>query len=153
LKKIKLNFYLSMYITYLTEEVSKIVSIKESVKNNEFLIYTKDTLKDFYYKYLISDKKMIKRRFQRRLGRKVNLKEPTKYNDKLQWLKLYWHDPLATKCADKYKVREYISETIGDKYLNELIGVYESVDEINIRELPKSFVLKGTHGSGYNIIC
>ena len=70
-----------------------------------------------------------------------------------QWLKLNWKDPLATKCADKYLVREIVKEKIGEEYLNDLIGVYDSVDEIDIDKLPSKFVLKGTHGSGFNIIC
>jgi TupA-like ATPgrasp len=116
-------------------------------------MFFESKLKEFYYKYLVTDEKIIKKRFKKRLGREVNLKNPVKYNDKLQWLKLYWRDPLATKCADKYEVREYVRQTIGEKYLNELYGVFESVDEINISRFPRSFVLKGTHGSGFNIIC
>src|SRR5699024_4291490 len=104
---------------------------------------------EIYYKYFISSEKIINKRFNQRLGRDVNLINPEKYNDKLQWLKLYWRDHLATKCADKYEVREFIKERIGDSYLNELLGVYETTEEINLDELPKSFVLKGTHGSGY----
>lgn len=115
--------------------------------------YIYGKIKQLYYKYFISDEKFIRRRFKKRLGREVDLKNPTKYNDKLQWLKLFWRDPLATKCADKYEVREYVKGKIGEKYLNELYGVYESVDEIDLNKLPKSFVLKGTHGSGFNIIC
>src|SRR5699024_128742 len=129
------------------------MNIYKKLKQSYSLIYLYDFFKEIYYKYFISDEKLIKKRFRKRLGREVNLKNPKKFNDKLQWLKLYWRDPLATKCADKYKVREYIKEKIGEKYLNELIAVYNSVDEIDIDKLPKSFVLKGTHGSGYNIIC
>lgn len=129
------------------------MNISSAVKNNEFLMAVNDKFKELFYKYLITDKMLIKLRFKHRLGRKLNLENPTKLNDKLQWLKLYWYDPLAAKCADKYEVREYIKNTIGSKYLNEIYGVYESVDDINIDELPKSFVLKGTHGSGFNIIC
>ena len=57
------------------------------------------------------------------------------------------------RCADRFEVRNYVKEKIGDQYLNELYGVYESVDGIDLSKLPKSFVLKGTHGSGFNIIC
>ena len=129
------------------------MSIKNSLRNIELLVYLKDKARQFYFKYFISDKNMINKSFKRRLGREVNLKNPKKYNDKLQWLKLYWHDPLATQCADKYEVRSFIKETIGEEYLNDLLGIYESVNEIDLDKLPKSFVLKGTHGSGYNIIC
>ncbi|MFD1362324.1 ATP-grasp fold amidoligase family protein [Lentibacillus salinarum] len=127
--------------------------IKKSIKNNDLIVLLVDKFKEFYLRYFISDEKLLNKRFKQRLGREVNLENPVKFNDKLQWLKLYWDDPLATKCADKYEVRGFIKETVGDKYLNELLGVYESVDEIGIDELPKSFVLKGTHGSGFNIVC
>lgn len=87
------------------------------------------------------------------MGSEVNFKNPKMFNGKLQWFKLNWYDPLATKCADKYEVRKFVADRIGEEYLNELYEVYESVDEIDIDKLPKPFVLKGTHGSGFNIIC
>lgn len=127
--------------------------IREKLKSNDSIVKFYDGVKSVYYKYLVSDEQLIRRKFKKRLGREVNLKNPVKYNDKLQWLKLNWYDPIATKCADKYEVREIIKEKVGEKYLNELIAVYESVDEIDIDKLPDKFVLKGTHGSGFNIIC
>ena len=111
-----------------------------------------DKCKELYYKSM-PDEYIIKKRFKKRLRRELQLGDPQGYNDKLQWLKLYWHDPVAIKCADKYEVRQYVADKIGNKYLNVLYGVYESVNEINLDELPKSFVLKATHGSGFNIIC
>ena len=128
-------------------------TIKKLIKNNSLLLNLYDGTRTYYEKMFVSDEKKLRKLFKKRLNRELNLENPVKYNDKIQWLKLYWRDPLATKCADKYKVREFISETIGDEYLNELIAVYDSVDEIDIQALPQSFVLKGTHGSGYNIIC
>ena len=127
--------------------------IKSFLKRCDFIIKTHDSIKEFYYRHVISDEELIRKKFKKRLGREVDLENPIKFNDKLQWLKLNWHDPVATKCADKYEVREIIKEKIGEEYLNELIGVYESVDEIDIDKLPDKFVLKGTHGSGFNIIC
>lgn len=127
--------------------------MRENLKNNENIVRTYDKFKEFYYRHVISDEELIRKRFKKRLGRVLDLENPIKYNDKLQWLKLNWHDPIATKCADKYEVREIIKEKIGEEYLNELIGVYESVDEIDIDKLPDKFVLKGTNGSGFNIIC
>lgn len=127
--------------------------IRENLKNNENIVRTYDKFKEFYYRHVISDEELIRKKFKKRLGREVDLENPIKFNDKLQWLKLYWHDPIATKCADKYEVREIIKEKIGEEYLNELIGVYGSVNEIDIDKLPDKFVLKGTHGSGFNIIC
>jgi hypothetical protein len=83
----------------------------------------------------------------------LNLKNPKNISDKLMWLKLYYKDPLIISCTDKYQVREYL-ENIGLSHiLNELYGVYNSVEEINFEELPNQFVLKATHGCGYNVIC
>lgn len=87
------------------------------------------------------------------MGVAINWDNPKTLNEKLQWLKIYWRDPLATVCADKYAVRDYVRDTIGEQYLNTLIGVYDTIDEIDINSLPDKFVLKATHGSSMNIIC
>lgn len=119
------------------------------LKKNERVVSIYDNLNMFYYKYLTSDEKIIRRRFKKKLGREVVLNNPILFNDKIQWLKLNWYDYKATQSADKYEVRKLIN----DEYLNELYAVYDSVEEIDISKLPTSFVLKGTHGSGFNIIC
>lgn len=127
--------------------------LRKIIKRNYVAVRIHDFLKLIYYKYLITDEKFIKKRFKRNIGRELNLENPEFFNDKLQWLKFNWYDGKAVQCTDKYEVRAYVKERIGEKYLNELYGVYESVDEIDFSELPNSFALKGTHGSGYNIIC
>lgn len=128
-------------------------TFKNVVKKSAILTETYYILERKYYQYFLSDKKLIKSRFKKRLDRRVDLNNPQKFNDKLQWLKLNWHDELATSCADKYDVRKIVGQRIGESYLNELIDVYESVEEIDLEKLPDQFVLKGTHGSGFNIIC
>lgn len=91
--------------------------------------------------------------FKRHAGYKLNLENPQTYNEKLQWLKLNWEDPLATICADKYSVREYV-ESKGLKHLlNDIYGVYEDVEDIEFDELPSKFVMKVTHGCGQNLVC
>lgn len=87
------------------------------------------------------------------LGRNANLRKPRDYNEKLQWLKLHYRNPLMPICADKYGVREYVKERIGAQYLNTIVGVYDRVDDIDFAILPNRFVLKATHGSSWNIIC
>ncbi|WP_339319209.1 ATP-grasp fold amidoligase family protein [Paenibacillus sp. FSL R10-2734] len=109
--------------------------------------------REMYLEHYLSDIKLIQKKYKRKLGRTLNISEPLLFNDKLQWLKLYWYNPLAKVCADKFEVRKYIKDTIGEKYLNEIYGVYESVEDINLDKLPDSFVLKATHGSGFNLIC
>jgi hypothetical protein len=89
------------------------------------------------------------------MGKPLNLKEPTDFNEKIMWLKLnsYYNNPLVTKCADKYAVREYINEKGFKEITNNLIDVYNSVEEIDWSKLPNKFVFKCNHGCGYNIIC
>ncbi|WP_275041295.1 ATP-grasp fold amidoligase family protein, partial [Brachyspira hyodysenteriae] len=82
----------------------------------------------------------MKEQFKNALGYELNLENPKTFNEKLQWLKLYYHDPLMTICADKYAVREYIKETIGEEYLIPLIGVWDRVEDIDFNSLPNQFV-------------
>jgi len=86
-------------------------------------------------------------------GKELDLDDPREFNEKLQWLKLYWQDPLMTVCADKYAVRDYVREKGCGDTLNELYGVYDGPVMIDWDELPERFVLKCTHGCGYNIFC
>jgi len=83
-----------------------------------------------------------------------NLKDPKTFNEKTTWLKLnnYNHNKLASKCADKYAVREYVAGGGMSKILNELYGVYDNFDEIDFDKLPNKFALKCVHGCAYNII-
>lgn len=102
---------------------------------------------------IFPDKVYISLLYRLRLGRKLNLKNPITFNEKLQWLKLYNRNPRYTDMVDKYAVREFIKDTIGEKYLVSLLGVYESTEEIDYSKLPNQFVLKPTHTSGNIIIC
>ena len=86
------------------------------------------------------------------MGQKLNLDHPRTYNEKLQWLKLYDSTPLKTRLADKYLVREWVKEKIGEEYLVPLLGVWDSFDEIDFDALPQRFVLKANHGCGWNLI-
>lgn len=85
-------------------------------------------------------------------GKELNLNEPKNYNEKMQWLKIFNATPIKTLLADKYLVREWIKEKIGEKYLIPLLGVYDTFEEINFDKLPNQFVIKCNHGSGWNII-
>lgn len=98
---------------------------------------------------------MTKLYYRVRAKKKLNLQTPTFFNEKLQWLKLYkyHHNPLITKCVDKYTVRDYVRNKGCEELLIPLIGVYDTVDEIDWRNLPKRFVLKCNHGCRMNIIC
>ena len=102
---------------------------------------------------LLPDIVKIRRQFRRELGAKIDLRHPVGFNEKIQWYKLYWRDPLMTICADKVKVRDYVAERIGPQILNELYGVYADPAEIDFDKLPSQFVFKANHSSGQNIFC
>ena len=102
---------------------------------------------------LISDEKAVKRYYKKKSGgRMVDLQNPKRFSEKLQWYKLYCRDPLMQICADKNAVRKYISEKGYSQLLNDQYGVYSNVKDINFDIFPNQFVLKAAHGSGWNII-
>lgn len=101
----------------------------------------------------MSDEAVTKWVFCSVFGYKLNLKNPQTFNEKLQWLKLYNHKPEYTTIVDKYKVREYIRQELGDEYLIPLLGVWDSVEEIDLDALPNRFVLKCNHDQGSVVIC
>ena len=85
-------------------------------------------------------------------GEHLDLENPKTFNEKIQWLKLYDSTPLKTRLADKYLVRDWVKEKIGEEYLIPLLGVWDKFDEIDFDKLPNQFVLKCNHGCGYNIV-
>ena len=101
----------------------------------------------------MNDKTFLSLIFRARMGRKLDFNNLKTYNEKLQWLKLNDRNPLYTKLVDKYEVKKYVSQVIGEKYLIKTLGIYNSFDEINFDELPNSFVIKCTHDSGGLVLC
>lgn len=99
-----------------------------------------------------TDEQAINRYYIDKSGRMPDLNHPKKFSEKLQWLKLHDRNPLKAQCSDKYLVREYVAKCGYEHLLNTLYEVYEHVNEINVDELPDKFVLKATHGSGWNLI-
>ena len=85
--------------------------------------------------------------------KRLNLRNPQSFNEKLQWLKLYDRKPLYTQMVDKYEAKSYVAEVIGQQYIIPTIGVWDNFDEIDFERLPNTFVLKCTHDSGGLIIC
>lgn len=101
----------------------------------------------------IPDKQMLELQYYIKHKRKLDLKHPQRYTEKLQWYKLYYRDAKMQQCADKYRVREYIESKGLGSILNELYAVYETPDEITLENLPEKFVMKSNNGSGTNLIC
>ena len=96
----------------------------------------------------VPDKQMLKLQYRIKMGRKLNLKKPKRFTEKLQWYKLYYKDLLMVQCVDKYDVRKYVEDKGLGHILNECYGVYETVEEIDFNQLPNQFVLKDTLGGG-----
>lgn len=99
-----------------------------------------------------SDLAYIKLKYKLRFNRDINLSEPTGFNEKLNWLKLYYRNPKFTMMADKYWVKQYVAEKIGEQYVVPCYGYWKSVNEIEYDKLPDKVFLKSTHDSGGGIL-
>ena len=85
--------------------------------------------------------------------KKLNYSHPQTFSEKLNYLKIFYRNNLGSIVADKVRVRAYVKDIIGQKYLIPVIKIYNNASEINFNELPQKFILKTNHGSGWNIIC
>lgn len=112
-------------------------------------------LRDLKLMRFLSDIQYTKLVYRVRMGEKLNLESPKKFNEKLQWLKLYDHNPLYPTIVDKYAVKDYIKNLIGEQYVIKTLGIWDTFDEIDFDTLPQKFVLKTTHGGGNSgvVIC
>lgn len=106
-----------------------------------------------YFSPIIPDATYLKLRYCLLMGKKLNLKNPTLFTEKLQWLKLYDRKDIYTIMVDKYACKQYVADKIGGEYIIPTLGVWNSFDEIDFDLLPDSFVLKTTHGGGgYGVV-
>ena len=106
--------------------------------------------------YSITSKEFVSKLYFRMvLHYPLHLDNPKTFNEKLQWLKLYYcpFNNNVIICSDKYMVREYVNDFQMGFLLNDLIGVYDDAYSIDFDNIPMQFVLKCNHGCGYNIIC
>lgn len=131
--------------------------LKEKFKENDYIVekYKQYIRRKISFLARISPNKASKYLYKKMFGRKLDLKDPKTFNEKLMYLKLneYNNNKLVINCSDKYAVREYVTDKKCGNILNKLYGVYSNANEINWKELPQKFVLKCTHGCGFNIIC
>lgn len=103
--------------------------------------------------YKISPRMDLQLLYKLKTGHTLHLDQPVTFTEKIQWIKLYEANPLLTKCCDKFMVREYIESCDCCEILNELLWQGFDPDEIPFDDLPDAFMIKVTHGSGFNIIC
>lgn len=92
----------------------------------------------------------IKYQYFIRTGRFVNLKNPKRYSEKIQWYKLFYRTPLITQCSDKFAVREYVESKGLGFLLNDLYASYDHAKDIDFSSLPSSYAMKANNGSGTN---
>lgn len=102
---------------------------------------------------LLPDYIFLQIKYRYKFNKKLDLKKPQTFNEKLQWLKLYDRNPEYTKMVDKYEAKKYVANIIGEEYIIPTLGVYNKFEDINFATLPNQFVIKCTHDSGGLIIC
>lgn len=131
------------------------MNIRSILKSNKLIISIYDYFRQtsLRIKITLSPRRFIERKWKKNFGYEIDLDHPRSFNEKLNWMKLYWRDPRITSCIDKYLVRNYVEKTVGSKYLVKLYGVYNSIDDVDFSSLPKQFALKMNNGSGCNILC
>ena len=125
--------------------MSKIGTAISLIKNNrdEFMLQIVRR-----FNFILSDKCYIKLFYRYKMGRKLDLKNPLSFTEKLQWLKLYDRNPLHVIMVDKEKVKPYVTQILGEEYVIPTLGVWDSFDDIDFDKLPNKFVLKTTNGGG-----
>lgn len=85
-------------------------------------------------------------------GDKLDYKNLKDFNEKIQWYKVFYHKEILTQLVDKFLVKDYVKRKVGSHILNKTIKVYYKSSDVNFKELPDSFVIKGVHGCGFNLI-
>ncbi len=97
---------------------------------------------------ILPDKVYLSLAYRHFFHSKINWNDPKTFNEKIQWLKVYDHNPQYITMVDKYEAKKYISKKIGAKYVIPTYGVWDSFKDIPFEKLPEKFVLKCTHDSG-----
>lgn len=96
----------------------------------------------------LPDKIYLKILYKLRTGKHLNLRNPRTFNEKLQWLKLFYHRPDYTDMVDKIEVKKIVVSKIGKEFVIPTLGVWNSFHEIDFDSLPDKFMLKTNHGGG-----
>jgi hypothetical protein len=132
--------------------------LKKIIKNHDFLFVILITFRGYFYDFLnrISNYYLEKKRFYKKVGYPLHLKNPRSFHEKIIWKKIYDRNPLLPITSDKYEVRSYIKEILGEekakKILIPILYVTDKPDTIPFERLPSNFIIKANHGSGFNII-
>lgn len=135
--------------------MAKVDALKKLVKyffdrNYRFIINT-----NVLHKYdSMPDEKYLKKVYAANMNKELNLQKPERFNEKLQWIKLYDRKPEYTTMVDKNVVKNYVAGIIGEQYIIPTLGVWDDPEDIDFDSLPEQFVLKCNHNSGLGMcIC
>lgn len=104
-------------------------------------------------KFLIPDGLYTRLKFRKNLGRWPDMRNPKSFNEKLCYLKLHRREPIMSVMADKHEAKQYVSQRIGEQYIIPTFGLWDNAEDIDFKELPNKFVIKGTHDSGGVVVC
>lgn len=130
-------------------KITTAIRLLRENKNEFFASLVKNT------GFLLSDSRYLILLFKYKVGYPLHLDNPQTYNEKLQWIKLYYHRPEMPTMVDKYSVKDYVANKIGGEYIIPTLGVWNDAKNIEWDKLPNQFVLKTTNGGGSSgvIIC
>lgn len=116
----------------------------------DYIRHPRDIGKSMLYHFggKLPDALYLRLMYRFQTGKRLHLKHPGTYNEKLQWLKLHDRKPAYTTMVDKYAAKEYVANLIGPEYIVPTLGVWDRPEDIAWDGLPRQFVLKTTHGGG-----
>lgn len=100
----------------------------------------------------LPSKLYVKYHYEYFTNKKLDLKNPKEFNQKLEWYKVFYRPKILNQLVDKYAVRQFVIDRIGEQYLNEIYAVYDKPEDVSFDGLPNQFVVKATHTSSYNLI-
>lgn len=139
-------FGIKLKINSLRLAIKSIKSMQLQLKRSQIpTIYLADLTTEQKIWYL-------SQKFYEEVGYYPNFKNPKSFNEKINWLKLNYCNPVEEVCIDKYTMKEYINAKLGKGYVIPAIGVYDDVNDIDFNKLPNRFVIKvTTSGSGEGV--
>ncbi len=129
------------------------MEISRFLKTNLDIYHTYLLIKKGWNRLLYNDRSFFRKQYKSTFGVYPDLENPKTYCEKLVWSMLNYRNEMFVQCADKYNVREFVKRKVGEKYLVQCYNIYERLEDVDFEKLPSSFVIKATHGSGWNLIC
>ena len=126
------------------------MGVKSALRNcflGEYIISLYHILMCRVMPKIIDDETAVKRLYKKKSGKELDLNNPQTFAEKISWYKLNDKKPIMQQCADKVAVHKYLSDLGYSEYLNEVYGIYDNIDDIDLDKLPNQFVIKAAHGS------